>query len=217
VSQINPRIFIGILVIFLFVFALWARSVDSGYLEYHRGQFEEAMPILSERGARGDPLASFLVGRMYSKGRGGPIDHEKSGIWYLRAASQGSVAAAYYYLRQQLATSPRATENCVRYRGLLETTSKMQDVHAYSFLSHFYMSGLCGPKDTVEAAYYLHLASGFDRRFGVNKDGLVGMFSDKERERYANLLRRDNTPVSTDQFLEEFSELTWRLRPQRFE
>ena len=67
-----------------------ADPVQSGV---SRGDFDIAVRFFRQAADKGDAVAQFNLGRLYSQGRGAPPDPAQAAIWYRKAAEQGHAEA----------------------------------------------------------------------------------------------------------------------------
>ena len=103
---------------FLLILGVWVRAAESGFVNYYRGDFENALTDLRQKGDEGNAYAAYLVGQIYAGGRPDPPIEDLALEWYVKAASQGSIAAPFSYLDHQLvSTSPSSWFLCGLSRG----------------------------------------------------------------------------------------------------
>jgi len=79
-----------ILVLSLIVAPVYADDLQDGLDAYKQKDYKTAFEILKPLAEQGNALAQSYLGRMYSKGRGTPVDRKKTIEWYRRAADQGN-------------------------------------------------------------------------------------------------------------------------------
>jgi uncharacterized protein len=60
---------------------------------YQKGKYETALRIARPLAEQGDARAQSLLGRMYSRGRGVPLDEAEAGNWFRSAAGRGNAGA----------------------------------------------------------------------------------------------------------------------------
>lgn len=58
-----------------------------------RDDYEAGMRVFRPAAERGDPIAQYNLGRLYSQGRGAPADFAQAIVWFRKAAEQGHAGA----------------------------------------------------------------------------------------------------------------------------
>jgi hypothetical protein len=69
-------------------------NLAAGRAAYDRFEDAKALPLLLPSAESGDRAAQFMVGRIYTRNRGVPVDVQRSIHWYERAVAQGAYQAA---------------------------------------------------------------------------------------------------------------------------
>lgn len=69
-------------------------SLAAGRVAFDRGEDAKALPLLLPVAEAGDRAAQFMVGRIYTRDRGVPVNVQRSILWYERAVAQGAFQAA---------------------------------------------------------------------------------------------------------------------------
>lgn len=69
-------------------------GLAAGRAAYDRGEDAKALPLLLPAAEAGDRAAQFMVGRIYTRNGGVPVDVQRSIHWYERAVAQGAYQAA---------------------------------------------------------------------------------------------------------------------------
>ena len=80
-----------------------ARVVDSGVVEFKKGNYEEAVRILGPYADRGNDAAELNMGMAYAFGLGVPKDSQRARK-LLKAAEPGMAAAMYLWVAQSFET-----------------------------------------------------------------------------------------------------------------
>jgi TPR repeat protein len=74
----------------------YAGPFEDGRDAVRRGDVETAIRLWEPLGERGDVKVQFLLGVLYSQGKGIPEDWGRAGVWFRRAANQGDAASEYF-------------------------------------------------------------------------------------------------------------------------
>lgn len=162
----------------LLLLAALARAGSAEGVEaYRRGEFATAAAALLPHAKEGDPLAQYLVGRMYFYGEAMPQDSAEAADWYRRSAMQGYPPAQLAYGIALdggwgVARDPGDAVRWYRraaYRG---------EPAAMWRLAFHHRRGVAVPRDLAEAwAWFDRLAALGDRRAEVERDwlSLIGL------------------------------------------
>lgn len=73
----------------------YSGNVEDGVQFAQQGNFDQAHALWLIEAEKGDPVAQFNLGVMYSRGDGVPQDEKKVAIWYHLAAEQGYADAQH--------------------------------------------------------------------------------------------------------------------------
>ena len=191
-------------ILLLLILGAWVRAAESGFVNYYRGDFEHALTDLKQKGDEGNAYAAYLVGEIYAGGKAGPPNPDLALEWYVKAASQGSIAAPFSYLDHQLVSAYRPLGACVDFREVVRLSARVKSIYAYLFLSRYHAEGVCDAPNILKSAYYMHLATSLDRAFGHNRDNLFDQLSKVQRKRLEKLLQQKLVPISEREFLKHF-------------
>jgi uncharacterized protein len=71
----------------------WAGPKEDAAAAYGRGDYQEAIRLFRPLAAQGDAVAQFILGYMYSYGKGVPQDYAEALKWYRLSAAQGDAGA----------------------------------------------------------------------------------------------------------------------------
>ena len=165
---------------------------------------------MRQKGDEGNAHAAYLVGQIYAGGKAGPSNSDLAMEWYIKAASQGSIAAPFSYLNHQLVSKHRPLGSCADFRELVRLSARVKSIYAYLFMSRYHSEGVCDAPNILKSAYYMHLATSLDRAFGHNRDNLMGQLSKVQRQRLGKLLKQKLTPISERAFLNHFAKTVGR-------
>ena len=80
---------IALLLFFMVVGVVWAGDYEDGEHEYFSGQYATAIQLYKAAGMFGDHRAQYMVGSMYSDGKGVVQDDAEAARWMKLAAAQG--------------------------------------------------------------------------------------------------------------------------------
>ncbi|MGU3576992.1 tetratricopeptide repeat protein [Brucellaceae bacterium C25G] len=73
------------------------RPADQAFGAYQRGLYLTALNLAKPRAAEGDAAAQTLLGEIYARGLGVPVDPKLAAEWYGKAAAQDNVHAQFQY------------------------------------------------------------------------------------------------------------------------
>ena len=165
-----------------------------GVEAYHRGEFASAVAALLPHAESGDPLAQYMIGRMYFYGQALPQDSAQAADWYRRSAMQGYVPAqlAYGIALDGGWGVARDPGMAVRW---YRRAAYQGDPSAMWRLAYHHRRGLGVPRDLAEAwAWFDRLAALGDPRAAVERDwlSLIGLDEDglAQAERRSAILDR---------------------------
>lgn len=133
-------------------------DTDDGVAAYQRGDYAAVEQILRPLAESGDPDAQYLLGTMYSYGRGVEVSNGVARQWFERAAEQGHKYAQSYLGAHYLYGSGvrRDDAEAAKWFGL----AAEQDVaHAQYHLGTLYYWGRGVPQDDATAAMWLQRAA----------------------------------------------------------
>ncbi|MFK4825286.1 tetratricopeptide repeat protein [Paenochrobactrum sp. BZR 588] len=74
-----------------------ARPADPAFGAYQRGLYLTALSLAKPRAEAGDAAAQTLLGEIYARGLGVPVDPKLAAQWYGKAAAQDNVHAQFQY------------------------------------------------------------------------------------------------------------------------
>jgi hypothetical protein len=69
------------------------RDANAAEVAYQKGNYETALRVARPLAEQGDARAQSILGRMYARGRGVPLDEVEAGNWFRGAADRGNAAA----------------------------------------------------------------------------------------------------------------------------
>lgn len=69
------------------------RDASAAEVAYQKGNYETALRLARPLAEQGDARAQSLLGRMYARGRGVPVDEGQAANWFRSAADQGNTSA----------------------------------------------------------------------------------------------------------------------------
>ena len=110
---------------------------DAGIEAYKRGHYEAALYDFERRARKGDRVAQFCLGFMYSNGRGVAVDPDKGKDWYEKAAERDYAPAQnnlaiVYFLRAE-----NANNKFVGVENTSETTDEWSRIFKDEWLSNY--------------------------------------------------------------------------------
>lgn len=74
-----------------------AKPIDAAFGAYQRGLYLTALNLAKPRAEAGDAAAQTLLGEIYSRGLGVPVDPKLAAEWYSKAAAQNDAYAQFQY------------------------------------------------------------------------------------------------------------------------
>ncbi|HOT28103.1 MAG TPA: hypothetical protein PLU72_07925 [Candidatus Ozemobacteraceae bacterium] len=91
---------------------LFGATLDEGVAAHQRGDYQTAAKILRELAEDGDVLAQFILGGMYSDGKGMAQDHGEAFFWLTLASRRASTADLQTFIGKCLdITSAKLTQD----------------------------------------------------------------------------------------------------------
>jgi len=121
---------------------------------YKQGRYTEALPLYQGLAEQGDAPAQFILGGMYSNGKGTAKDEAQAVVWYRKAAEQGDVVAQTMLKIQadDLYDQGRYAEAFSLYQGL----AAQGDSSAQFDLGAMYEAGQGVTKDEAQSMVWYH-------------------------------------------------------------
>ncbi len=159
----------------------WADLV-SGARAYRDGDYATALTEFRALAMKGDPLAQYALGLMYTEGVGVSKDSESAVGWYDKAARQG-LAQAQYNLAVAHQMGVGTPRDFARAAFWYRMAAEQDDARSQNNLGYLYENGKGVPQDDVQAANWyrraaelgntnaqVNLANSYRRGRGVPKD-----------------------------------------------
>lgn len=172
-----------VLVVFLLGLAsnAWA-DLLTGARAYRDGEYATALTEFRALAMKGDPLAQYALGLMYTEGVGVSKDPDSAVGWYDKAARQG-LAQAQYNLAVAHHMGVGTPRNFARAAHWYRMAAEQDDARSQNNLGYLYEKGWGVPQDDVLAAKWyeraaelgntnaqVNLANSYRRGRGVPKD-----------------------------------------------
>jgi TPR repeat protein len=133
-------------------------SADAAEAAYQKGNYEAALRLARPLAEQNNAAAEAILGRLYARGRGVPLDEAEAGKWFRRAAEHGS-AAAQFNLGNLYAEGkgvPQDYSEAVKWYRL---AAERGDPQAQYNLGLAYAKGEGVAEDSVSAHMWLNLAA----------------------------------------------------------
>ena len=159
----------------------WA-DLLTGARAYRDGDYATALTEFRALAMKGDPLAQYALGLMYTEGAGVSEDLETAVGWYDKAARQG-LAQAQYNLAVAHHMGVGAPRDFARAAYWYRMAAEQDDARSQNNLGYLYEKGRGVPQDDVQAADWyrraaelgntnaqVNLANSYRRGRGVPKD-----------------------------------------------
>jgi TPR repeat protein len=133
-------------------------SFDSAVKEYNRGNFTAAIGPLLAIAERGDAKAQNLLGVMYEKGEGVPVNLAQAAQWYRRAADQ-QYATAQNNLGWMYATGRGVTRSDVEAVQWYQRAAQQGESAGQANLGVMYEGGRGVSRSYAQARYWYQRAA----------------------------------------------------------
>ena len=159
----------------------WA-DLLTGARAYRDGEYATALTEFRALAMKGDPLAQYALGLMYTEGVGVSKDPDSAVGWYDKAARQG-LAQAQYNLAVAHHMGVGTPRNFARAAHWYRMAAEQDDARSQNNLGYLYEKGWGVPQDDVLAAKWyeraaelgntnaqVNLANSYRRGRGVPKD-----------------------------------------------
>jgi localization factor PodJL len=159
---------------------------------------EAAAKLLMKEADTGNPEAEFTLGRIYETGRGVPANLATAREWYLKAANQGHVAAAFNLGMIEAQSGTRdGYGHAARW---FDQAARKGLADAQYNLGMLYAQGLGIGRDPVEAfAWFSAAAAQGDAGAAAERDRIGQALDEAARARGEALAReRSSAPAATD-------------------
>jgi localization factor PodJL len=117
-------------------------------------------PSLAEAARKGDPLALFEIGAMFTEGHGVPADMKQAATWYQLSADKG-LAPAQYRLASLYEKGNGVDRDLVKAKQYYQQASDQGNASAMHNLAVMFASGSAGPQDFPTAANWFIKAANF--------------------------------------------------------
>lgn len=173
-----------------------AKAIEAVRAAHTAQERAEAVTLLTKAAEGGNPDAQFTLGRVYETGRGVKTNLSTARDWYLKAADQGHVAAAFNLgmieaqsgTREGYGHAARWFDQAAR-RGLAD---------AQFNLGMLYAQGLGIGRDPVEAyAWFSAAAAQGDAGAAAERDRIGQALDESARARGEALARERNMTADT--------------------
>lgn len=159
----------------------WA-DILTGARAYRDGDYATALTEFRVLAMKGDPLAQYALGLMYTEGAGVSKDSDNAVGWYDKAARQG-LAQAQYNLAVAHHMGVGTPRNFARAAHWYRMAAEQDDARSQNNLGYLYEKGRGVPQDDVQAADWyrraaelgntnaqVNLANSYRKGRGVPKD-----------------------------------------------
>ncbi|PZM12049.1 peptidoglycan-binding protein [Rhizobium tubonense] len=117
-------------------------------------------PSLADAARKGDPLALFQIGAMFTDGRGVPTDLKQAASWYQMSADKG-LAPAQYRLASMYEKGNGVDRDLAKAKQYYQQASDQGNASAMHNLAVLFASGAVGPQDYPTAANWFIKAANF--------------------------------------------------------
>ena len=119
----------------LLILGAWVRAAESGFVNYYRGNFENALTDLRQKGDEGNAYASYLVGQIYATGKAGP--KFRFGIGMVRKGCvSGEYSGAFFILGSPVGIDePASSFLCRLSRGGATERESQKHLCVFIFVS----------------------------------------------------------------------------------
>jgi TPR repeat protein len=135
-----------------------APNADAAYTAFQDGDYSAALRLADPLAARGDARAQSVLGLIYYRGRGVPVDLNEAVKWFRRAADQRD-AAAQFYLGVIYSEGHGVPQDYAEAAKWYRLAANQGDALAQYNLGLAYARGEVGEPDNVSAYVWFNLAA----------------------------------------------------------
>jgi TPR repeat protein len=133
-------------------------STDTAESAYENGNYQKALRVARPLAEQGDARAQMLLGRMYSRGNGVPVDEGEAVKWIRRAADQGN-PAAQFGLGNMYAQGKGVPQDTAEAAKWYRAAADRGDPHAQYNLGLAYAKGEGLEQDNISAHMWFNIAA----------------------------------------------------------
>jgi TPR repeat protein len=145
-------------------------NADAAEAAYQKGNYDAALRLARPLAEQGDGAAEAVLGRLYARGRGVPLDEAQAVQWFRRGAEHGS-AAAQFNLGNLYAEGKGVPQDYSEAAKWYLLAAERGDPQAQYNIGLAYAKGEGVPEDKVSAHMWLNLAvSRFPTSDAVNRN-----------------------------------------------
>ena len=164
------------------------RDANAAEVAYQKGNYETALRVARPLAEQGDARAQSILGRMYARGRGVPLDEVEAGNWFRGAADRGN-AAAQLTLGNMYAEGRGVPQDYAEAARWYRVAADQGDPHAQYNLGLSYAKGEGISRDNVSAHMWFNIAA--SRLGGRRRRARLGHLEPRRRGK-RNDIRRDH-------------------------
>jgi uncharacterized protein len=135
-----------------------ARDANAAEAAYQKGNYETALRIARPLAEQGDARAQIILGRMYARGRGVPLDEAEAGNWFRSAADRGN-ASAQLTLGNMYAEGRGVPQDYAEAAKWYRAAAEQGDPQAQYNLGLSYAKGEGVSQDNVSAHVWFNIAA----------------------------------------------------------
>ena len=186
-----------IVLCFLFLFSGSAFGDDliDGLNAYTRQDYKEAVKLFRLSAERGNTLAQYNLGVMYTQGLGVPQDDNKAVKWYRLAAEQG-LAGAQSNLGLMYESGKGIMQDHKEAVRLYRQSAEQGNVLAQKYLGVMYVLGQGVPQDYVLAHMWFNLSGSNGLKDAVENRDIIEKRMTPQQIEKAQELARNWKPTS---------------------
>ena len=134
------------------------RDANAAEVAYQKGNYETALRLARPLAEQGDARAQIILGRMYARGRGVPLDEAEAGNWFRSAADRGN-ATAQLTLGNMYAEGRGVPQDYAEAAKWYRAAAERGDPQAQYNLGLSYAKGEGVSQDNISAHVWFNIAA----------------------------------------------------------
>lgn len=134
------------------------QDANAAEVAYQKGNYETALRLARPLAEQGDARAQSILGRMYARGRGVPLDEVEAGNWFRSAADRGN-AGAQLALANMYAQGRGVPQDYAEAAKWYRMAAEQGDPQAQYNLGLSYAKGEGVSQDNVSAHMWFNVAA----------------------------------------------------------
>jgi uncharacterized protein len=133
-------------------------SIEAAEAAYENGNYRKVLQVARPLAEQGDARAQFLLGRLFSRGQGLPLDEGEAVKWFRRAADQGN-SEAQFVLGNMYARGKGVPQDNAEAAKWYRAAADRGDPQAQYNLGLAYAKGEGVEQDNISAHVWFNVAA----------------------------------------------------------